>query len=77
MCTIWGGLYADSPQLATPKPHIFYSNDEELLKRLQIAAGSASKQQLDAMQGPRLVEKYQKADGSMGFSGNAAMTASQ
>ena len=74
---IWGGLYADDPQSCTPKPHVLYSNDEDLLKRLRIAAGSATRQQLAAMQGPSLVDKHQRPDGSMGFSGNAAMTASQ
>lgn len=77
VCTIWGGLYADSPENATPKRHVLYSNDEELLLRLQAAAGSATRDQLDALHGPSLVTKYERPDGSMSFSGNDAMQSSQ
>lgn len=77
VCTIWGGLYADSPENATPKRHVLYSNDEDLLLRLQAAAGSATRDQLDALHGPSLVTKYERPDGSMVFSGNDAMQSSQ
>ena len=76
-CSIWGGLYATDNEKATPKRHILFSNDEELLKRLQAAAGHASKAQLQAMQGPSLVCQHVQPDGTRTFSGSAAMKSSQ
>ena len=76
-CSIWGGLYATDNQKATPKRHILFSNDEELMKRLQAAAGHASKAQLQSMQGTALTCQYDRPDGTIGFSGSAAMKASQ
>ena len=76
-CTIWGGLYGDSPETSTPKRHVLYSNDEDLLKRLEQAAGHATREQLSAMTGGSLVGKYERPDGTSGFSGNAAMKSSQ
>lgn len=45
-CTIWGGLYGDSPETSTPKRRVLYSNDEDLLKRLEQAAGHATPETL-------------------------------
>lgn len=76
-CSIWGGLYATDIEKATPKRHILFSNDEELLKRLQAAAGHSTKERLSSMQGTALVTKTERDDGSSFFSGSAAMKSSQ
>ena len=65
---IWGGLCAEDPADASAKPHRLWSNDEQVLKEIQIAAGSITKPQLEAF-GKRLVQKRKREDGSMGFTG--------
>ena len=74
---IWGGLFASDVANATPKRHWLWSNDETLLQRLSQAAGKMSGECRKNMQGEALVTKYQKKDGSAGFSGSERMKSSQ
>ena len=78
-CTsIWGGLYCTFPDEARPKRHVLYSNDERLLLYLETAAGHATGQQLQMMQGEPLTKKTKGPDGKPGFQGNGqAMKLSQ
>lgn len=66
---IWGGSYAESFVNASPKRHQLWSNDEQLLQELEVAAGHLSKETLSLF-GQTLVIKKQNLDGTSSFSGN-------
>ena len=57
---IWGGAYADDKSASTPKRHWMYSNDEGLLRRLALAAGSLSKATLREFKGAPTMKKERK-----------------
>ena len=75
-CGIWGGAYGDAGR-CTPKRHAMWSNDRELVKRLHIASGHLSREQLDLFGGPPLTKKYRKPDGTAGYSGTPRLKQSQ
>ena len=75
-CQIWSGAYADNKSDASSKPTFLWSNDEELLVRIQAVSGHLSRSVLESF-GRSLVNKRQKTDGSSTFSGNALMKSSQ
>ena len=57
---IWGGAYADDKSASTPKRHWMYSNDDGLLRRLALAAGSLSKATLGEFKGAPTMKKERK-----------------
>ena len=59
---IWGGAYADAKDTATPKRHWLYSNDEMLLRRLSLAAGVLSKEELAEFGGEPTMKKSRKGE---------------
>ena len=68
--SIWGGSYADSYEEATPKRHVLYSNDRNLLNELTIAAGHLRGEQLRAFSGEPLTKRKKDAEGQEKWSGN-------
>lgn len=72
----WGGAFAASPESASAKRHILWSNDPPTLKAVETAAGHLSKSQLESF-GMSLVNKKRRQDGSMAFNGNGNMRGSQ
>lgn len=52
----WGGAFAASPESASAKRHILWSNDPPTLKAVETAAGHLSKSQLESF-GMSLVNK--------------------
>lgn len=75
-CQIWAGAYAEVKPEASSKRTNLWSNDEEMLVRLEGASGHLTRSQLDEF-GRSLVSKRAKTDGTVGFSGNSAMKESQ
>ena len=75
-CQIWSGAYAEDKAQASSKPTFLWSNDEELLVRIQAVSGHLSRSALESF-GRTLVNKRQRTDGSSSFSGNALMKVSQ
>ena len=61
---------------ASPKRHQLWSNDEQLLQELEVAAGHLSKETL-ALFGQTLVMKKRKLDGASSFSGNKLSSSTQ
>ena len=57
---ILSGAYADDKSASTPKRHWMYSNDEGLLRRLALAAGSLSKATLREFKGAPAMKKERK-----------------
>jgi len=75
---IWGGAYAADTSAATPKRHVLYSNDANLLSRLSTAAGHLTGEELSALSGEKLVRKRKRDDGTETWTGNKdTMTKSQ
>lgn len=67
---VWGGAWADDRSRTTPKRHILYSNDIQLLRELGLAGASLSKEDLNKMRGEPLAKKTKKADGSTAWTGD-------
>ena len=59
---IWGGAYADAKATATPKRYWLYSNDEMVLRRLSLAAGVLSKEELAEFGGEPTMKKSRKGE---------------
>ncbi len=57
---IWGGAYADSKADATPKRHWLYSNDEQLVRRLCLASGVLTKEELAQFGGSPTMKKERR-----------------
>ena len=66
---IWGGAYATNRSTTTPKRHWLWSNDEQLLSELGLAAGHLTAADLSSMEGDPLVKRRKKEDGSTSWSG--------
>lgn len=67
---VWGGAWADDKSKTTPKRHILFSNDVQLLRELGLAGACLSKEALNKMCGEPLPKKIKKADGSTAWTGD-------
>lgn len=67
---VWGGAWADDTATTTPKRHLLFSNDIQLLRELGLAAAHLSKDELNNMCGEPLTKKTKRADGSTAWTGD-------
>lgn len=75
---MWGGKYSENRADCTPKRHIMISNDVQLLRELNLAAGNFDRGEMAQFTGEPLVKRTRREDGTEYWSGNGAtMTRSQ